>query len=71
MRVSIPRSGGKAAGDVTNVVTDYAPIKGEARSPDLAFAHAITEAFRKAFDKARLEIQDAGGETPRSPSAPK
>jgi tripeptide aminopeptidase len=52
---------GKAAGDATNVVTDYVHIKGEARSPDLAFAHAITEGFRQAFEKARAEVQDADG----------
>jgi tripeptide aminopeptidase len=52
---------GKAAGDATNVVTDHVHIKGEARSPDLAFAHAITEGFREAFAKARAEIKDADG----------
>jgi tripeptide aminopeptidase len=55
--------GGKAAGDATNVVTDYVHIKGEARSPDLAFAHAITEGFREAFEKARAEVKDADGAT--------
>jgi tripeptide aminopeptidase len=54
---------GKAAGDATNVVTDYVHIKGEARSPDLAFAHAITEGFRHAFTKAQAEIKGAEGET--------
>jgi tripeptide aminopeptidase len=54
---------GKAAGDATNVVTDYVHIKGEARSPELAFAHAITEGFRAAFAKAQAEIKDADGET--------
>jgi tripeptide aminopeptidase len=52
---------GKAAGDATNVVTDYVHIKGEARSRELAFAHAITEGFRAAFEKARAEIKDADG----------
>jgi tripeptide aminopeptidase len=52
---------GKAAGDATNVVTDYVHIKGEARSPELAFAHAITEGFRAAFEKAKTEIKDADG----------
>jgi tripeptide aminopeptidase len=52
---------GKAAGDATNVVTDYVHIKGEARSPDLAFAHTITEGFREAFKKAQAEIKDADG----------
>jgi tripeptide aminopeptidase len=54
---------GKAAGDATNVVTDYVHIKGEARSPDLAFAHAITEGFREAFKKAQAEVKDADGAT--------
>jgi tripeptide aminopeptidase len=54
---------GKAAGDATNVVTDYVHVKGEARSPDLAFAHAIAEGFREAFQKAQAEIKDADGAT--------
>jgi tripeptide aminopeptidase len=54
---------GKAAGDATNVVTDYVHIKGEARSPDLAFAHAITEGFHEAFLKAQAEIKDLEGAT--------
>jgi tripeptide aminopeptidase len=54
---------GKPAGDATNVVTDYVHIKGEARSPDLPFAHAITEGFREAFKKAQAEIKDADGAT--------
>src|SRR6516164_7868126 len=53
----------KAAGDATNVVTDYVHVKGEARSSDLAFAHAITEGFRAAFQKAQAEITDTDGET--------
>jgi tripeptide aminopeptidase len=52
-----------SAGDATNVVTDYVHIKGEARSPDLAFAHAITEGFREAFQKAQRQIKDAEGAT--------
>jgi tripeptide aminopeptidase len=54
---------GKPAGDATNVVTDYVHIKGEARSPEAAFAAAITEAYRKAFAKAQAEVKDAGGAT--------
>jgi tripeptide aminopeptidase len=53
----------KPAGDATNVVTDYVYIKGEARSPESAFAAAITEAYREAFKKAQAEVKDAGGET--------
>lgn len=53
---------GKPAGDATNVVTDYVTIKGEARSPESAFAAAITEAYRDAFSKAQSEVTDADGE---------
>lgn len=54
---------GKPAGDATNVVTDYVTIKGEARSPDLAFASAICEGYREAFAKAQAEVKDSGGAT--------
>jgi tripeptide aminopeptidase len=54
---------GKPAGDATNVVTDYVYIKGEARSPDAAFATTIAKAYREAFAKAQAEVKDAGGET--------
>jgi tripeptide aminopeptidase len=40
---------GKAAGDATNVVTDYVYIKGEARSNDVTFAAAIAAAYGEAF----------------------
>jgi tripeptide aminopeptidase len=54
---------GRAAGDATNVVTDYVHIKGEARSADAKFAVTISEAFREAFKKAQAEIKDADGTT--------
>ena len=54
---------GKAAGDATNVVTDYVHIKGEARSPIAAFAATICKAYREAFAKAQAEVKDAGGKT--------
>jgi tripeptide aminopeptidase len=54
---------GKAAGDATNVVTDYVHIKGEARSKDAKFAAAIAAAYREAFAKAGSIVKDAGGET--------
>jgi tripeptide aminopeptidase len=54
---------GNPAGDATNVVTDYVYIKGEARSPESAFAAAITEGYRAAFAKAQAEVKDAAGET--------
>lgn len=52
----------KAAGDATNVVTDYVFIKGEARSPTSAFATAIAKGFEQAFQKARADVKDHEGE---------
>lgn len=52
---------GAAAGDATNVVTDYAFIKGEARSPESAFATKIATGYKEAFAKARSEVKDSGG----------
>jgi len=52
---------GKAAGEATNVVTDYAYVKGEARSADAAFAAAIAVGYREAFKKAQAEIKNADG----------
>lgn len=57
------KGGTVAAGDATNVVTDYAYIRGEARSPEAAFATKIAEAFKAAFAKAQGEVKDDGGET--------
>lgn len=53
---------GTPAGDATNVVTDYAFIKGEARSPNAAFAATISEAFDAAFKKAQAEVTDSDGD---------
>lgn len=52
---------GKAAGDATNVVTDYVYVKGEARSPDVKFAAKITDAYRAAFAKAADEVANDAG----------
>jgi tripeptide aminopeptidase len=54
---------GSAAGDATNVVTDYALIKGEARSPQAAFAAEIAEGYRAAFAKAEDDVKDHEGDT--------
>lgn len=54
---------GKAAGDATNVVTDYAFIKGEARSPESAFATKIAKGFETSFKRAQSEVKDTEGET--------
>ena len=54
---------GKPAGDATNVVTDYVFIKGEARSPESAFATKIAEGYRDAFAKAKAAVVDHEGDT--------
>ncbi|MBL0921040.1 MAG: M20/M25/M40 family metallo-hydrolase [Phycisphaerales bacterium] len=53
---------GKAAGDATNVVTDYAYVRGETRSADAAFASKITAGFQDAFRFAAEQVKDSGGE---------
>ena len=57
------KDGKTAAGDATNVVTDYAYIKGEARSPESAFATKIADGYRAAFAKAQSEVKDHEGAT--------
>jgi tripeptide aminopeptidase len=52
----------KPAGDATNVVTDYAFLKGEARSPEAAFATKIANGYKEAFAKARSEVKDDQGD---------
>ena len=53
----------KPAGDATNVVTDYVFIKGEARSPEAAFATKIAKGYEEAFAKAQAEVKDHEGQT--------
>ncbi|HWL56583.1 MAG TPA: M20/M25/M40 family metallo-hydrolase [Paracoccus sp. (in: a-proteobacteria)] len=50
-----------AAGDATNVVTDYAYLRGEARSRDAAFAKRIAEGYEAAFAKAKAAVLDDKG----------
>lgn len=52
-----------AAGDATNVVTDYVYLKGETRSPDAAFAARITAAYHDALKAAVSTVKDSGGAT--------
>lgn len=52
----------KPAGDATNVVTDYAFIKGEARSPEAAFATEIANGYKEAFAKAQAEVKTSDGD---------
>jgi tripeptide aminopeptidase len=52
---------GRSAGEATNVVTDYALIRGEARSHDTRFAGTITAAYRDAFRAAAAAVVDDRG----------
>ena len=52
---------GKPAGDATNVVTDYVFIRGEARSPESAFATKIAKGYEAAFKAAQAQVKDADG----------
>ena len=54
---------GQSAGEATNVVTDYAFLRGEARSHDLRFTKTITRAYRDAFFKAANQVRDDRGKT--------
>jgi tripeptide aminopeptidase len=54
---------GQPAGDATNVVTDYAMLVGEARSPEASFAATITAAYDAAFANARREVTGVDGAT--------
>lgn len=56
---------GLSAGDATNVVTDYAHIKGESRSHDPRAVKQITKVYRDAFLKARDKVKDHKGKTAR------
>ncbi len=52
---------GRSAGQATNVVTDYALVRGESRSHDIRFAAAITAAYKRAFQKAARQVADDRG----------
>ncbi len=52
---------GQAAGEATNVVTDYVHIRGEARSHDTKFFKEITKAYQLAFQEAAFAITDDQG----------
>jgi tripeptide aminopeptidase len=56
---------GQSAGVATNVVTDYAQIRGEARSHDARFVRSITAAYRNAFDHAAQQVHDDRGKSAR------
>lgn len=52
---------GQSAGVATNVVTDYAQVRGESRSHDSRFVRAITAAYRAAFRAAARKVRDHRG----------
>jgi tripeptide aminopeptidase len=52
---------GASAGDATNVVTDYAHLRGESRSHDPRFVKQITRAYRDAFRQAAARVTDHKG----------
>ncbi len=56
---------GKAAGEATNVVTDYVHIRGEARSHDARFVKEIVAAYKKAFAQAATQMPNDKGKTAR------
>jgi tripeptide aminopeptidase len=60
---SIGDAEGRSAGEATNVVTDFALIRGESRSHDAKFASEITEAYKAAFRNAASRVTDHEGKT--------
>jgi tripeptide aminopeptidase len=52
---------GRSAGEATNVVTDYAHVRGEARSHDARFVKVITCAYKDAFAHAAERVTDHQG----------
>ena len=52
---------GRSAGEATNVVTDYALVRGEARSHDSRFVRRITRAYQEAFRHAAARVVDDRG----------
>src|SRR5262245_45278030 len=60
---SIGDAAGRSAGQATNVVTDYALVRGEARSHDPRFVRAITKAYRDAFARAGKQVRNVCGES--------
>jgi len=55
--------GGGTVGDATNVVTDYALVRGESRSTDPELVNEITNAYRNAFESAVKQVLTSDGRT--------
>lgn len=58
---SIGDRNGFCAGQATNVVTDFALIRGESRSHDARFVSKITAAWKNAYQKAAGKVRDHEG----------
>jgi len=56
---------GQSAGVATNVVTDYACVRGEARSHQARFVRTIVTAHRDAFRRAGKKVLDHRGRSAR------
>jgi len=56
---------GGAAGDATNVVTDFVRIYGESRSHDPTFCKEITAGYKSAFAEAAKKVRNSDGKTGR------
>jgi tripeptide aminopeptidase len=52
---------GRSAGEATNVVTDFAHVRGESRSHEASFFKEITAAYREAFRNAADQVTDEKG----------
>jgi tripeptide aminopeptidase len=60
---SVSGRDGKPAGEATNVVTDFALVRGEARSHDARFVKRIVRAYREAFRRAAGNVVNDEGRT--------
>jgi tripeptide aminopeptidase len=56
---------GTSAGEATNVVTDFAQLRGEARSHDARFVKEIVRVYRDAFRSAAARVTDYRGRKAR------
>jgi tripeptide aminopeptidase len=62
---SVSGANGGPCGQATNVVTDYALVRGESRSHDAKFVKEITAAFRDAFTRAATGVTNSEGKAGR------
>jgi tripeptide aminopeptidase len=62
---SVSGANGGPCGQATNVVTDYALVRGESRSHDAKFVKEITAAIKDAFARAAAGLTNSEGKTGR------